>query len=156
METFNLAQLTKEMVVGQIRNLADPTLVAAEVVRGTLIARLKGHKLSNHEIQEAVIEVCKGAMAALVLMECPLPRGASQLVISAKAAAQAINFDEELVVIGAVRGIADVKRFTTPQLVTEISERLHAAQPELGGAFDRFTTDFDPHQSHPGYTPPKV
>jgi hypothetical protein len=30
METFNLAQLTKEMVVGQLRSIEDPTRLAAE------------------------------------------------------------------------------------------------------------------------------
>ena len=45
MEEFNLAQLTKEMVVTHLRSLEDPVLAAAEVVRSTILARLKGRPL---------------------------------------------------------------------------------------------------------------
>src|SRR5688572_33465531 len=120
MEAFNLAQLTKEMVVGQLRNLADPTLVAAEVVRGTLIARLNGPKMADHAKQEAVIEICRGAMAGLVLMECPLPRAVSQILIAVEAAAKAVDMDAEAAQIAALRGVSDVKRFVGEAALIDI------------------------------------
>ncbi|MFH1723591.1 MAG: hypothetical protein ABII00_03100 [Elusimicrobiota bacterium] len=155
MESFNLAQLTKEMVVTQIRNLADPTLLAAEVVRGTVIARLKGHRLSNYEIQEAVMEVCRGAVAGLVLMECPMGRGAAAILRGAMDASSAAGVDAELVEIAAIKGLADARRFVSEETLSQMRARLDAARVEAGQLFDYFCGSSQQYQSHPGYVAPK-
>ena len=132
MEKCNLAQLTKEMVVSQIRNMTDPTLIAAEVVRGTLIARLKGEKKSDLQVQEAVIEICRGAMLGMVLTDCPLARGAAAILIIVESAAKTAGLDPELVQVAALRGLADSKRFVSEDILEEIHARLKTARP--GGA----------------------
>lgn len=154
METFNLAQLTKEMVVGQIKNIADPVLVGAEVVRGTLLARLQGRALPEHELQEAVIEICRGAITGMLLMESPLPRAAAAIFGCACAAAKAAGVDRDLVAIAALKGISDIRRFTTPAVLGEIRGRLESVRPGAAAHFDRFLKDLEPSQSHPGYVPP--
>jgi hypothetical protein len=155
METFNLAQLTKEMVVGQIKNLADPTMVAAEVVRGTLIARLKGHKLSNYEVQDVVVEICKGAIAGMVLMEVPLPRGAAAILHAAEVSSKSLPYDKHLMTTAAIKGIADVRRFTTKEIIGQIRHRINTTWLGSGEIFDHFSADLHSSQSHPGYVPPK-
>lgn len=156
MEKFNLAQLTKEMVVSQIRNTADPTLVAAEVVRGTLIARLKGRPKSDHEVQEAVIETCRGAMVGMLLSDCPLDRGAAVLLTAVESAAKTAELDGEMVQIAALRGIADSKRFVVEDVLKKIRARLKTARPGSERVFDRFCADLHSHQSHPDYIPPRM
>lgn len=154
METFNLAQLTKEMVVNSIRHLADPGRISAGVVHSTLLARLKGHKLSNYEIQEAVIEVCRGAMAGMLLMECPLPKGAAEILKTVARTAVEAEVDDKLMSIAAIKGMADVKRFVTPEALRKISDQLEATRRGAGGVFDRFSVDLVSHLSHPSYRPP--
>lgn len=156
METFNLAQLTKEMVVGQLRSLADPAGLAGETVRGTLIARLKGHRLSNHEIQEAVEEVCRGGVQGLVLMDCSLARGGARLLRAAEAAAKETGLCEELVAVAAIKGISDTRRFATREVQREMAAALNEVRMGAGDCFERFCADLHPHQSHPGYVPPSL
>ncbi len=154
METFNLSQLTKEMVVNTIRGLADPAEASANVVHSTLLARLKGHKLSNYEIQEAVIEACRGGMVGLVLMECSLPRGAAAILKKLVRTAKDAVVDDKLVSVAAIKGIADVKRFTTPDILARIGDRLEKTRSGAGDVFDRFVVELNAHQSHPAYQPP--
>ncbi len=156
MEKFNLAQLTKEMVVSQIRNIADPTRLAAEVVRGTLIARLKGYDKPDDEVQEAVIEICRGAMIGMLLSDCPMDRGAATLLLVVESAAKTAGLDPEMVQVAALRGIADSKRFLQEDVLAKIRARLKLARPGSEHVFDRFCTDLHPHQSHPHYIPPRM
>jgi len=153
METFNLAQLTKEMVVGQLRNIEDPTRLAAEVVRGTLIARLKGRKLSNFEIQEAVSEICRGAIQGMILMKCHIARGAARTLMAAEAAAREARVDQELVAIAAIKGISDARRFVTPDALGEIRQHVEGVRHGGGQVLDHFCVDLCAHQSHPDYIP---
>lgn len=156
METFNLAQLTKEMVVGQLRTLQDPTRLAAETVRGAMVARLKGHRLSNYEIQEAVSEICRGGIAGMILMECPMGRCAARILMSAEAAAKEAGLDRELVLVAAVRGVADARRFVTSDVLREMRSRMTAVWAGASEVFDQFNSRLLANQSHPGYIPPKV
>lgn len=156
MEKFNLAQLTKEMVVSQIRNTTDPTLVAAEVVRGTLIARLQDHNKPDDAVQEAVIETCRGAMIGMLLSDCPLDRGAAALLVVVESAAKTANLDPEMVQVAALRGIADSRRFVKEEVLAQIRARLKSARPGSERIFDRFCADLHSHQSHPHYIPPRM
>ncbi|MFH1725136.1 MAG: GAF domain-containing sensor histidine kinase [Elusimicrobiota bacterium] len=141
MEAFNLAQLTKEMVVGSIRELGDPAQVTARVVHSTLLARLKGRSLPDHEVQEAAVETCRGAMAGMVLTECPLPRGAAAILAAVPKTAREAGVDDRLVAIAGIEGMADVKRFTTPEVLGRISQRLEEVRRGAGAAFDRLCAD---------------
>jgi len=156
METFNLSQLTKEMVVSQLRNLNDPTRLAAEVVRGTLIARLKGHRLSNFDIQEAVSETCRGAIQGMVLMKCDVARGAARMLWSAEAAAREARVDQELVAIAAIKGISDARRFVGPEVLAEMRVRVEGVRHGAGQILEQFCANLCAHQSHPGYIPAGV
>lgn len=156
MEKFNLAQLTKEMVVTQIRNMTDPITLAAEIVRGTLIARLKDRNASDHDVQEAVIEICRGAMIGMLLTDCSLARGAAALLESVERAAGTAGVDPELTVVAALRGLADSKRFVQPETIEAIRTKLRDVKPEAVRIFDRFCSDLHASQSHPEYLPPRL
>lgn len=155
METFNLAQLTKEMVVHQLRNLKDPALVAGEVIRGTLIARLKGHRLSNYEIQEAVVAVCRGAVSGMVLMEVPLPRGLAAAFIAARQAGKAADIEPNLVDIAAIKGLSAVQRFANPETLHMAALSLNRVRLGAKELFERYCGQRHTDQSHPAYIPPK-
>ncbi|MFH1725135.1 MAG: hypothetical protein ABII00_11020 [Elusimicrobiota bacterium] len=154
MEAFNLAQLTKEMVVKSIRALGDPAQVAAGVLNGTLLARLKGRGLSNREVEEAVIETARGAMAGMVLMESSLPRGAAAILAILSKTARQAGVNEPLVVIAGIKGMADVRRFTTAETLDQISRRLEETRRGAGGVFDRSRAEHQSVQSQPAYRSP--
>lgn len=151
MENLNLAQLTKEMVVAQLRNLEDPTRIAAEAVRGTLIARLKGHRMTTAEIQDAVHEICRGAVHGMVLMKCHVARGAARMLWSAEAAARESRVDQELVAIAAIKGLSDAKRFVDAAELREMRERIEAVRHGGGQIFDHFCADLQPQQAQPAF-----
>ncbi|MFA5139976.1 MAG: hypothetical protein WC728_12155 [Elusimicrobiota bacterium] len=154
MESFNLAQLTKEMVVAQIRSLGDPARLASETVRGTLIARLKGHRLSNYEIQEAVSEVCRGAIQGMIITESPMGRGAARALMAAEAAGREAGLDAALVANAAVKGISDARRFVSREVLVLMSRHLEGVRRGAGQSFTSFCTDLNAHQSHPDYIAP--
>ena len=154
MEPFNLAQLTKAMVVSQLRKLQDPTLVAADVVRGTILARLKNSQLSPRALHEAVAEICRGAVAGMVLMECPLPRGGAAILRMALDAARLSGLDADATAYAALCGIADAKRFAPPETLQAMSERINTVRLGSGETFLRLCGNAHPYISHPAYVAP--
>lgn len=155
-ETFNLAQLTKEMVVHQLKNLEDPARIVAEVVRGTMIARVKGPEISDSDLQDVVREICKGAVSGMLLMETPLPRGCAKVLQAARSFAGAVGRDEDLVKIAALKGLSDVRRFVDTSLLNSIAEKLNETRSGAGDVFLHFAGNPQPYQSHPDYVPPKL
>jgi len=155
-EPFNLAQLTKEMVVHQLKNLADPARISAEVVRGTLIARLKGPNVTDESIHETVREVCKGAVAGMLLMECPLPRGCAKVLLAARSFAKSVGRDRDAINLAALKGLSDIRRFVDTKTIGDIKEALEVTRSGTGAEFLHLCGNPEPYQSHPGYVPPKV
>jgi hypothetical protein len=155
-EPFNLAQLTKEMVVHQLKNLEDPARIVAEVVRGTLVARVKNPNLSESDLQDTVREVCKGAASGMLLMEMALPRGFAKTLQAAQSFAKTVGKDEETVKIAALKGLADIRRFVDTTTLTMIADKLNETRPGAGEVFLHFSGNPQPYQSHPDYVPPKL
>ncbi len=154
-EPFNLAQLTKEMVFHQLENLADPARIVAEVVRGTLVARLKGPIATPQEIQDTVRDVCKGAVAGMLLKNCPLPRGCAKVLLAARSYAKTAGLDRDAINLAALKGLADVRRFVDTKTVEEIKTALDETRVGTGAEFLHICGNPQPYQSHPAYVPPK-
>lgn len=155
-EPFNLAQLTKEMVVHQLKNLEDPARIVAEVVRGTLVARQKGPAASLADVQTTVRDVCRGAVAGMLVVKCPLPRGCAKVLLAARSFAKSVGLDRDAINLAAIKGLADVRRFVDTKTVEEIKVALEGTRTGTGTEFLHFCGNPAPYQSHPGYVPPKV
>ncbi len=154
METFNLAQLTKEMVVSELEHLPNPIAIAANIVDGTLTARLGTPELTDKEIEEVVMEVCKGAIVGMSLMDCPMPQSAVAILRAAQVAGRNNGADPNLVEFGALRGLSDVKRFVTRDVLVQIQNALAAFRYGAGDVFAGFCGEPVFGLSHPGYAPP--
>lgn len=153
MDPFNLSQLTKAMVQSQLRNLADPTLVAADVVRGTVLARLRGRPpLAQAQLE--IAEICRGAVAGMALMECPLERGCAAALAMVLDAARILALPPEAVLAAATQGLSDARRFCPPEALPRIRAALDRTSLGAGELFLRFCRLPAVGQSHPAYVPP--
>jgi hypothetical protein len=128
MDELRIHQLTKEMVAEELRLLGDPCKTAADVVRRTLTAALQSPP--DGTAPERIIEdAVKGAMTALLLAEQNLSRGA-MLVLAAVLDVSTSAVDPTVAMGAALKGIADLRRFTDPNRLEEI--RLEVAAKYMG------------------------
>ena len=102
-----------------------------------------------------MLEIVKGGSAAVVVLELPLARGAAALLRAAASAAKHAGVDPDLAEDAAIRGIADLRRFATPERLQEIGERLNQVRLGAREVFERHCGHPQPYQSHPGYVPPR-
>lgn len=136
MDELRMHQLTKEMVAEELRLLGDPCKTAAEVVGRTLRAALQSPP--DGTAPERIIEdAVKGAMTALLLADQNLPRGA-MLVLAAVLDASNDAVDPTAAMGAALRGVADLRRFTDPNRLEEIRLEVAARYMGAGELFVEF------------------
>ncbi|MFI5344975.1 MAG: hypothetical protein ACHQ51_01250 [Elusimicrobiota bacterium] len=128
MDELRMHQLTKEMVAEELRLMGDPCKTAAEVVRRTLTAALQSPP--DGTAPERIIEdSVKGAMTAVLLADQNLTR-AAMLVLAAVMDASNATVEPSAAMGAALKGVADLRRFTDPQRLEEI--RLEIAAQYMG------------------------
>ncbi len=147
MDQIRIAQLTKEMVAEELRQLGDPCAKAAAVVRKTLDAALTGDGGAR---ADAVIEdAVKGTMTALLLAEQNLSRGALLVLETVHDAALAAHLDPTEAMRAALKGLSDLRRFAEPARVEEIRLAIDSRYMGAGEAFGELL-----REPMPGPTPP--
>ena len=109
MDMFNLAQLTKHMVVKGIKDDREPYGVAEEAVRETLKTYLKGMIPGNPEVLLGVREVARGTMTGLLLCDVSLPRGAIVVLQAVGEIAAALPHDPTMLMTSTIEGIAELR-----------------------------------------------
>lgn len=133
MDDFHVRQLTKELVAENLRELPDPCKKAAELTGNTLRVALKGLRAID---QEALVrEACQGAITALLIAEQNLARGAVMLLQTVADLAGEFDLDPAMLMTGALRGIADLRRFATPEQIMLVEREIESAFMGVGQAF---------------------
>lgn len=135
METFNLGQLTKEMVASRLRELEDPCAVAAKILEDALTAALRTAKEFGPEQKAMVSEACHGAMIGILLRHQDLARGAVQALRAVCAATQTLCLDPTEVMTLAIIGIARIANVASGQQLHDI---VYALEEEFMGAGEAF------------------
>ncbi|MBI4376355.1 MAG: hypothetical protein HY549_07890 [Elusimicrobia bacterium] len=133
MDDLHLRQLTKELVAEKLRSLPDPCATTAELVRKTLLLALKDADLATQE--RLAQETCQGAITALLLAQQNLSRGAVKLLEQVADVANDLQLEPAVLMIGAMRGIADLRRFVPPEELFELRKALEARFIGVGEVF---------------------
>lgn len=151
-QEFKIRQLTKELVSAKLAELGDPCAAAAELVRRTLEVALQGLPPGGAAEGRVVEDACQGGMTGLLLHEKDLPKGAVLILDAVVELAGRFNLDPTELMRAAMRGIADMARFTGAAVLFEIEGRIEARYQGAGGAFRALCEEAERRQ--PSLKPP--
>lgn len=109
MDSFNLAQLTKHLVLKNAKGAPDPYAEARAAVRVTLQTYLKGMAAGNPEVKQGVKEVARGAMTGLLLADVLLAPGAVAVLQAVGELAPHLPHDPTELMTSSIEGIAELR-----------------------------------------------
>ncbi len=135
MDELRLVQLTKEMVVEELRLLGDPCAAAASVVRKTLMAAFQGAVPGDTPPARVIEDAVKGAMTALLLADHSLTRGSILIVEAVMETAAKRDIDPTDSMCAVLRGLADLRRFVDPSRMADIRLEIEAHYMGAGEVF---------------------
>ncbi|MFH1724785.1 MAG: hypothetical protein ABII00_09205 [Elusimicrobiota bacterium] len=138
METFNIGQLTKEMVAKRLSELEDPCAVAAELMEDALFSALRGAREFGPAQKAMVSEVCHGALTGILLRYHSVPRGAIQVLRGACSVAHRLSLDPTEIMTRAIRGMARIRAVATKE---QLSETAYALEAQYMGAGELFSDE---------------
>ncbi|MBI3564181.1 MAG: hypothetical protein HY079_03180 [Elusimicrobia bacterium] len=104
---YDFEKLGKEIVVGRLREVADPYALAGEAARKIAVAAVTSTR-GKQEPKVTVAGVCRGVMSGMVLIEKDLPKTAVALLTQMAAVANETGLDPAECMTWAMEGIAPV------------------------------------------------
>ena len=144
MDEMRLVQLTKEMVAEELRLMGDPCAAAASVVRKTLMAALQGDASGDTAPARVIEDAVKGAMTALLLADQSLTRGSILVVEAVMDVCTKRDLDPTDSMRAALKGLADLRRFSDPARMDDIRLEIEAHYMGAGEAFMEFLREVKP------------
>ena len=136
MDELRIHQLSKEMVAAELRRLGDPCATAAVVVQRTLAAALVKPPQGT-EAARLIEDTVRGAMTALLLADQSLSRG-GLLILEAVLEITAAHLAPEIAMQSVLRGLADMRRFATPERLADMRVVIGAKYMGAGEVFDAY------------------
>ena len=134
MEWLNIGQLTKEMVVARLSQLADPVDAAVEILEKTVLIALKDVERLQPGHRQTVAAACQGTLIALLLKEHNLKIAAVKILRMLSAVAQKTKTDPMELSLLALHAIADLRRFVSQQELADIRAAIDAEFMGTGDA----------------------
>ena len=142
MDMFNLAQLTKHLVVKAVKDSdKDPYAAVKAGVRDTLKTYLKGMNPANPEVRQGVMEVARGAMTGLLLADLALPPGAIAVLQAVSELAPELPHDPTLLMVATVEGIAEIRLLTSMDALALIQSAIDHEYMGTGEVFRKALED---------------
>jgi len=143
-ESLEFGHITKEMIVSNLKGAEDAPKVAADIVRQTITAGLPSARASGKNPQDAVQEICFGAMSGLLLIEKDLPKGAILIIKGMAEIAQKVGVEPSELMTWAMEGIARITPMTSVQVREEIRALI---EQDYMGAGEVFSNLCDKHKN---------
>lgn len=139
-DQFNFGKLTKEMIAGRLKEAADAPRVAAEVVKRTIVAGVRATQASTtkQDPQRTVVEVCRGAMTGLMLIDKDLVAGALAILGRLAEAAQELGLDPQELLTWALQGFAKLAPAAPRDVIYKMRLEIDKAYMGAGDLFDKF------------------
>lgn len=136
MSRFNINQLTKEMVCARLMEIPDPCDAAADIMKRTILVTLSGAPKPLTDAALAVVsDIVQGAMTGLILKEQDLIKGTLAALHKANEAALELSADPTIFMQAAMRGIADLRRFTERAKMDAVARAIDAEFMGAGQVF---------------------
>lgn len=134
-DNLNLGQLTKEMIVAQLREAKDAPAFAADIVKQTILASIPSIKASGRQPKDSIEEICFGAISGLLLIEKNLPRAAVLILGKMAEISQKVGIDPSELMTWAMEGIARIAPMTTIQILEDTRTLIEHEYMGAGGIF---------------------
>ena len=138
MDQFKIDQLTKELVSAKIKQLPDPCVAAASLVKDTLRVAFKGLEAGSVADAGIVEQACQGGMTALLLNDQNLAKGGVLILQAAAEIAEELNLDQMELMKSAMKGLSDMKRFARPDVLHDLETAIEARYHGAGEVFTDF------------------
>jgi hypothetical protein len=129
----DLAKLGKELVVGRLKEVADPYALAAEVARKIAVSAVAGQ-----DPRSVVSASCRGVMDGMFLLEKDLPKTAVALISQMTLVANETNLDPAECMTWAMEGIAPVCRLAPAGAADAVSAAIEENFMGAGLIFEGF------------------
>jgi hypothetical protein len=129
---LKIGQLTKELVAMNLKEVQNPSAVAAGVVRQTIVVALKS---GPSGAQSIVSDACYGGMQGLLLSDQDLACGALMILSAVTGGAADIPLSPDDMRRYAIEGLARIAKFVTGEDLTAIGRVLERRQQGAGQAF---------------------
>lgn len=132
---YEFEELTREIVVGRLRDASDAPGAAADVVREILGSALESTR-SRQPPRVTVISVCRGAMQGLLQIKQDMPAGAVALIRQAPRLAHEVLLSPSDCVAWIAEGVASACRREPDAVRDAARAALELAVPGVGRVFD--------------------
>ena len=132
-----IEKLGHELVVGRLKDVADPYALAAEVARKIAVSTLVGAR-ERQDPRATVAAACRGVMSGMLLLEKDLPKAAVALLNQMAPVAQETSLDPADCMSWAMEGIAPVCRLAPPGAADAVSAAIEETFMGAGQVFEGF------------------
>ncbi len=136
-DQYNLGELTKEMVASRLKSLEDAPAVAAEIVKKTIVAGVQGTRHAGQSPQVSVQQICRGAVAGLLLIDKDLPKSAVCMLDKMAEASQEIQLAPEDLMTWAMEGIASMANVIPLDVQGRIRDAINDKYMGAGEVFEK-------------------
>lgn len=135
---FHLDALTKAMLDVALSGPSASIQGAAEVVASTIVSAVVSTR-SGQAPRETVIQICKGAMGALLLKEKNLTEGAVEILKRMAEASQTLALDPQELLTWCLEGIAGISPMISPDARQQIRDAVNDLYMGTGEIFEKFS-----------------
>lgn len=141
-DQFNFGKLTKEIIVSRLKETADAPAIAAEIVKRTIVAGVQATRASAtpQEAHQTVVEVARGAMTGLMLIDKDLAASAIAILSRLAEAANEIHADPQELLTWALEGFAKVTPAMQRDVVYKMRTEIDRTYLGVGELFDKLVS----------------
>lgn len=132
---FKVGQLTKELVAAELRNAPDPSLLAAQTIRKTLVVTLKTLQPGDRPSSIAIEDAVRGGLQGILLADYDVARAGILTLREMANLAQDAGLDPMETLLSAMRGMASLKRLIPPEQMDRLRLAIDAEFHGAGEAF---------------------
>ena len=136
-DAFDFGKLTKEMVASRLQEVQNAPSVAADIVKATIVAGVKGTAAWGQDPRQTVAGICEGAMRGLLLIDKDLPAAAGEILARLAGAAQEAALDPQELMTWALEGMARVAPVVPRETVWRMREAIDRRFMGVGEVFDK-------------------
>jgi hypothetical protein len=142
-DNYNFGQLTKEIIVSQLKNSPNASIAAAELARKTIISGVHATKASGQNPKETVEEICYGTMSGVLLIAQDLTPAALEILRYSAEISNQLGIDPSDLMTWAMTGIAKIATATPMETLYKIRA---AIEEEYEGVAEVFTKICEPYE----------
>ncbi|MBI4376405.1 MAG: hypothetical protein HY549_08140 [Elusimicrobia bacterium] len=133
-EEYDFEKLSREIIVGQLKDSPNAPSAAAELARQMIIKGVLGTQV-RQDPRLTVSAVCRGVLSGILLIEKDLPQTAVEVLSQMSAISQEVPLDPGDLMTWAMEGMAQVAQTAGGAAQSAIQEHLEERYMGTGVVF---------------------